>query len=80
MDGYAQHFTSGRCPYCGSSDLALGLKANQNAEVGTIGLAYKAAKIFVGTELLRADLCLSCGSVVRFFVKESKRNWIQDKD
>ncbi|MDP2875667.1 MAG: hypothetical protein Q8O00_05735 [Holophaga sp.] len=51
---------------------------NQNAEVGRIGLAYKAAVIFVTTEQLQADLCQACGTVVRFFVKEPKRNWIQD--
>jgi hypothetical protein len=73
-----RNMTGGQCPYCGSGDLATGLKVNQNAEVGRIGLAYNTAKIFVGTELLRADLCLSCGSVVRFFVKEPKRNWIQE--
>lgn len=67
-----------RCPRCGGADVITGLRANQNAEVGQIGLAYKTAKIFVGTELLRADLCRTCGTVVRFFVSDPNRNWIQD--
>jgi len=66
-----------RCPFCGSGDVIAGLKLNQNAEVGRIGLAYKAAAIFTGTEPLLADLCRACGSVVRFFVKDSTRKWIQ---
>jgi len=66
-----------RCPHCGSADVITGLKVNQNAEVGRIGLAYKAAVLFVGTEELRADLCHACGSVIRFFVKEPSRNWIR---
>ena len=66
-----------RCPHCGSTDVITGLKVSQNAEVGRIGLAYKAAVLFVGTEELHADLCRGCGSVIRFFVKETNRNWIR---
>ena len=66
-----------RCPHCGNGDVITGLKVNQNAEVGRIGLAYKAALLFVGTEELRADLCRACGTVVRFFVKDASRNWIR---
>jgi hypothetical protein len=72
-----QPLGGGRCPHCGGGDVAMGLNVNQSAEVGRIGLAYKAAAIFTGTEPLHADLCRTCGSVVRFFVKEPKRNWIQ---
>lgn len=73
------NLTGGRCPHCGGTEIAAGLQVNQNAEVGTIGLAYKAAKIFVGTEPLRADLCLNCGTVARLFVIETKHQWIQPK-
>lgn len=66
-----------RCPHCGSGDIVTGLTLNQNAEVGRIGLAYKAAVIFVQAEQVYADLCHSCGTVIRFFVKEPNRNWIQ---
>lgn len=69
--------TGGRCPHCGGVEVAAELKLHLNAEVHTLGLAYKTAKIFVGAEQLYADLCLNCGSVVRFFVKETQRNWVQ---
>ena len=69
--------TGGRCPNCGGSEVAAGLQVIQNAEVGRIGLAYKTARIFVGAEQLLADTCTSCGTVVRLFVKEPKRNWVQ---
>lgn len=66
-----------RCPYCGSDDVVTGLKMNQSAEVGKIGLQHKKA-IFVCSEQLRADLCRACGSVVRFFVKDTDHNWVTD--
>lgn len=66
-----------RCPHCGGDDVITGLKINQNAEVGRIGLAYKALGPFVGTEQLSADLCRACGTVVRFFVKDTSRRWIR---
>ena len=64
-----------RCPRCGG-ELARGLAVNQNAEVGRIGLAYRAAGIFVGTEPLRADLCRACGTVARLFVETADRKWL----
>lgn len=68
---------STRCPHCGGSAIVTGLTLNQGVEVGPFGLRYKAAAIFTGTETLHADLCQSCGSIVRFFVKEVNRRWIQ---
>ena len=65
----------GRCPHCGGSDLVRELELNQNAEVGRIGLPYRAAGIFTGTEPLLADLCLACGTVVRLYVRETDRKW-----
>ncbi len=64
------------CPHCGARMPVCGLRVNQNAEVGKIGFAYQALGIFRGTEPLQADLCLSCGTVLRFFVKETKRKWL----
>lgn len=66
----------GTCPYCGGTDIAKGLKLNQNAEIGRIGLPYRTAGIFTGTETLHADLCETCGTVLRFFVKETGRKWL----
>lgn len=66
------------CPHCGGTNLAKGLGLNQNAEVGRIGLPYRAAGIFTGTETLHADLCQDCGTVLRLFVLEPGRKWISD--
>ncbi len=68
---------TGRCQHCGGSDLIGGLEVNQSVEVGSTGLRYKTAKIFVTVEPLKAELCRNCGTVVRFYVKETNRNWIQ---
>jgi hypothetical protein len=64
------------CPHCGSRSVVHGLRLNQNAEVGDIGLPYRSAKIFTRAEALHADLCATCGTVLRLFVKEPKRHWI----
>lgn len=68
--------TGGRCPHCGGVEVAAEVMVHQNAEVNRIGIAYK-AMIFNTVEQLYADLCLNCGRVVSFYVKEPKRNWIQ---
>jgi len=68
---------SGKCPHCGSTELALGTHVGQSAEAGSVGLSYKTKFIFGGTEPLLADLCLACGSVVRFYVKEPRKNWVR---
>ncbi len=66
-----------RCPACGGSDIVTCLEFGLGAEVGTFGLKYKAIGVFRGTEKLHADLCNACGTVVRLYVTETKRNWIQ---
>lgn len=63
------------CPHCGGQGIFRGLRLNQNAEIGRIGLPYRTGGIFTGTEMLYLDLCESCGTVLRFFVKEPKRKW-----
>lgn len=69
--------SGGRCPNCGGGDLVTDLELNQTAEVGKIGLPYRAARIFVATEPLRVDLCRACGTVVRLFVRNTGRKWVQ---
>jgi len=78
IEGLQQSRWAGRaCPYCGSANVVTGLNMNQNIEVGPFGLVYAAAGIFRGTELLYADLCRSCGTVTRLYVKNTNRNWSQ---
>jgi len=69
----------GKCPQCGGTNLATGLTMNQNVEVGPFGLVYRALGIMRGTELLHADLCLTCGTVTRLYVKRTDRKWDQEK-
>jgi hypothetical protein len=67
----------GRCPHCGGTELVRGLELNLTAEVGAIGFPYRAAWKFHGTEPLLADLCRACGTVVRLFVQDTGRKWVQ---
>ena len=64
------------CPCCGSLKIRRNLELGQTAEAGHIGLPYRAGGIFTGTEALLADLCETCGTVVRLSVKETRRKWI----
>ncbi len=66
-----------RCPHCDGGDILTGVKIGQNAEVGRIGLVYKTAAIFQGAEQLFGDLCQTCGTVMRFYVKDPNRNWVR---
>lgn len=66
------------CLECGSTDIIVGIAVTKTAETGHIGLSYKALAILRGTEQLYADLCKQCGTVVRFYVRETDKPWIQD--
>jgi hypothetical protein len=80
-DGFLQGNWSGKpCPHCGGNDIVSGLEFNLNAEVGPFGLSYKAVAFFRGTEKLYAVLCRGCGTVMRIYVNDPKRNWIQRGD
>ena len=67
------------CPHCGSDDLVNGLPVVGSPDVGGIGIKYKSGTLLGTTttryEPLLLDLCNSCGTVVRFFVKNVERNW-----
>lgn len=52
-----------------------GVRVNQTAEAGDIGLAYKAKFLLTGTEALYAVVCNQCGTIVRFFVRKPDREW-----
>jgi hypothetical protein len=69
-------WTGKPCPHCGSSDIVSGLEFNQGVEVGPFGPIYKAVAFFTATEQLHAELCLNCGTIIRIYVNDTKRNWI----
>ncbi len=63
------------CPRCGGNNITAGVRVNQTADAGTVGLSYKTKFVIMGTERLYADICSDCGTVVRFFVKNPARQW-----
>ncbi len=65
------------CPECGGSDIVAGVGVSQTATSGKIGLSYKSLMILRGTSPLYADLCRQCGTVVRFFVRETDKPWVE---
>jgi hypothetical protein len=76
VSGNQQSSWSGRpCSYCGSKDIVSKLELGITG-VGEFGITYKINAIFTGSEKLHAELCRTCGTVVRIFVANSKQNWI----
>ncbi|MDR3792442.1 MAG: hypothetical protein P4L03_03585 [Terracidiphilus sp.] len=63
------------CPRCGSTEIKPGIEINQGIEVGPFGLAFTGFARLRGTERLRADLCLNCGTVTRLFVRNIQKKW-----
>ncbi len=68
-------WTGEPCPHCGSSDIIAGFKL-QAVRTEPVGLNYKAGRFFTESENLRAELCRTCGTVVRLYVNNAKRNWV----
>jgi hypothetical protein len=64
------------CSHCGGTDLVLGVQLGQTAEVGHIGLSYKDALLLVGTEPLVVDLCTTCGTVQRLYIRKAQHRWL----
>ena len=58
------------CPHCGSTNIEEGVSIGQSAETGNIGPNYKKG-LFVGSVQMYCDICLDCGEITRFFIKES---------
>lgn len=53
---------------------------HQVGDGGGLGLQFEAEDTMfykLKIEQMFVDLCLDCGTVVRFFVKEPKRKWIK---
>jgi hypothetical protein len=63
------------CSECGGTDIVVGIAVTKTADSGHIGLSYKGWAIFLATEQLYADLCKQCGTVVRFYVRDSHKPW-----
>ena len=70
------------CEHCGGSQLISGLTVSASGGGGDVhpGLLCKQKeKAFSNDgkgETLFADLCTSCGTVKRLYVKDPKRDWV----
>ena len=64
-----------KCTHCGGGNIVSGVKVDQTADAGRIGLSYKTKFAVIATEPFYADVCDDCGTVVRVYVKTTGRNW-----
>ena len=71
------------CEHCGGSQLISGLTVSASGGGGDVhpGLRCKEKGFFKWSERekrepLFANLCTSCGTVKRFYVKDPKRDWV----
>ena len=68
------------CSHCFGTDIITGLKLGLTAEVGNVGIKYEATGRFLGMALLgneplRVEVCNSCGTVTRIYVRDTERKW-----
>ncbi len=66
------------CPHCSGRDI-VPLPVVKSVDPGWVGFSYKALGSIGGTEPLLADLCQDCGTVLRFWVENSRRRWVKNK-
>lgn len=64
-----------KCTHCGGSNVICGVRVDQTADAGRIGLAYKTKFVVIGTEPFYADVCDDCGTIVRLYIKTRGRTW-----
>lgn len=64
------------CSYCGSENIVEGVSWVQSME-GTreVGLRHQ-GRFFLGVSQVYSDLCLDCGTIVRSYVKELDKNYV----
>ena len=65
-----------RCSYCGNTSIVRHIEVTQTADAGRIGLSYHTSFLILGTEKLFADLCDTCGSVIRIAVDTPAKKWV----
>ena len=65
------------CSECGGTEIVEGIAVSQSAVSGEIGLSYKSLAFLTASAPLFADLCAKCGTVVRFYVRGTDKQWIK---
>jgi predicted nucleic-acid-binding Zn-ribbon protein len=64
-----------KCIYCGSENLEKELKTKGSKSIGNIHFQY--SPMGMESEEILADLCKDCGSISRFYVKNTNRDWFK---
>jgi hypothetical protein len=65
------------CPHCDSTNIEKGISIGKSAEAGSVGPKFSSG-IFTGVAQMYCDLCLDCGEITRFFIKEdTDKKWIK---
>lgn len=63
------------CPHCGGTRIESGVSIGLNAETGNIGPRYNTG-MMISVIQMYGDLCLDCGEILRFYIKDLKdRKW-----
>ena len=62
-----------KCIYCGSENLEKELKIRGSKDIGNIHFQY--SMLGMENEDIFVDLCKDCGSITRFYVKNTNRDW-----
>jgi hypothetical protein len=63
------------CSHCGGTHIESGVSIGLTAETGNIGPNYKMG-LLIGTSQMYCDLCLDCGEILRFYIKDrTDRKW-----
>lgn len=65
------------CPNCSSTNIEKSISIGKTAESGSIGPKYKKA-IIMGVSQMYCDMCLDCGELIRFYIKDdTNRKWVK---
>lgn len=63
------------CSKCGGTRIESGVAIGISADVGNVGPKYNSG-ILVGVTQMYCDLCLDCGEILRFYIKDrTDRKW-----
>lgn len=57
------------CSNCGGTNRESGVAIGLGAEIGNIGPKYNWG-IMVGVTQMYCDICLDCGEILRFYIKD----------
>lgn len=65
------------CEHCSSTRIEEGVAIGKSAEAGNIGPKYKSG-LLIGVVQMYCDICLDCGEIIRFFIKEdTDKKWVK---